>query len=55
MEVRLERDKCMLAYSMFGLLQIAVSAIYYNHMGIGIAVYLGWLTMIAGFVVASMG
>jgi protein-S-isoprenylcysteine O-methyltransferase Ste14 len=50
-----KRDKCMLAYSVLGLLQIAVSSIYYNHMGVGIAVTLGWLTMIASIVVASMG
>ena len=49
------RDRGMLAYSALGLLQIAASALYYNHMGLGVAVTLGWLTLIAGVVVASMG
>ena len=50
-----KRDKCMLTYTALGLLQIAVSSFYYNHMRIGIAANLGWLTMIAGIVLASMG
>lgn len=50
-----KRDKFMLAYTALGLLQIAVSGIHYDHMRIGIAVNLGWLTMIAGISVASMG
>lgn len=49
------RDKFMLAYTALGLLQIVVSGYHYNHMRIGIAVNLGWLTMIAGIAVASMG
>ena len=50
-----KRDKFMLAYTTLGLLQIAVSGFHYNHMNICIAVSLGWLTMIAGIAVASMG
>ncbi len=50
-----KRDKFMLAYTALGLLQFAVSSFYYNHMRIGTAVNLGWLTMIAGIAVASMG
>jgi protein-S-isoprenylcysteine O-methyltransferase Ste14 len=50
-----ERDKLMLVYTVLGLLQIVVSGLHYNHMNIGISVNLGWLTMIIGIVIASMG
>lgn len=50
-----ERDKLMLLYTALGLLQIAVSGFHYSHMNIGIAVSLGWLTMIMGIAVATMG
>lgn len=49
------KDRFMILYSLLLLLQIIASAHYYNSMGDRASVYLGWLTIFGGLLLASLG
>jgi len=50
-----KKDKFMVLYSLLLLIQIVASAYYYNSMGNRASVHLGWLTLVGGLLLASMG
>ena len=50
-----KKDRLMVLYSLLLLIQIVSSAYYYNNMGNRASVYLGWLTLVGGLLLASMG
>jgi len=50
-----KKDKLMIFYSILLLLQIVASAYYYNSMESRASIYLGWLTLVGGLLLASLG